>query len=279
CFRLAGLLALGMALTPLGPAAEPVIGPLISRIQGVGGEGSGNREAAGAWRELMRFGPEVLPDLLIALNDADPVAANWLRSAVDAIAEKAVAGRRPLPADRLEAFVKQTQNAGPARRLAYEWLCRVDPQAPERLLPGMRNDPGIEMRRDAIARAHRQARELLDKGDKTGATAALRDLFTAARERDQVDQLAKGLKELGVTVDVTAHFGFITQWMVIGPFDNSQGAGFKTVFPPEKQVDQQTTHEGKNGKEARWTAFRTPHVHGVVDLNKAVGKHMGAVAY
>ena len=36
---------------------------------------------------------------------------------------------------------------------------------------------------------------------------------------------------------MTAHYGFITSWLVAGPFDNTKGAGFHSVFPPDARVD------------------------------------------
>src|SRR5437763_1106018 len=80
-----------------------------------------------------------------ACDGADPAAANWLRAAVDAIAERELAAGHALPAAQLEAFVRQTNHAGMSRRLAYEWLVRADPTAADRLLPGMLQDPGAEL--------------------------------------------------------------------------------------------------------------------------------------
>ena len=62
------------------------------------------------------------------------------------------------------------------------------------------------------------------------------------RDRDQVDSAAKHLKKLGVAVDLTAHYGFITQWLVAGPFDNGKCAGFHSVYPPEARVDVKATY-------------------------------------
>ena len=263
--------AWGLVFCPCAYAGAAEAGSLIARIKNVKTEGTGNKEAAQAWKELVRLGPGVLPEILKGLNDADPIASNWLRSAVDAIAERTQAEGNKLPAEKLENFVLQTQNTGSARRLAYEWLSRIDPAAPDRLLPKMLNDPGAELRRDAVARAYQSAKQLLEKGDKAGATAALRALFSAARDRDQVDQIAKDLKGLDVQVDVTAHFGFISQWLLIGPFDNTKGIGFDKVYPPEQKVNLAGIHEGKNAKELRWALYRTADPYGMVDLNKAIG--------
>jgi hypothetical protein len=82
------LLILIPATLAAAPGDEP--GPLLACLRAVGKEGAGNAAAQKAWRELVRRGPGVLPAVLAAWDGADPVAANWLRSAVDAIAERAV---------------------------------------------------------------------------------------------------------------------------------------------------------------------------------------------
>lgn len=261
------------------PASGADLEPLLARIKAVGREGAGNADAARAWRELARAGPDALPAIFAALDDAGPVAANWLRTAVDSIAEGALAAGRPLPAARLEAFVKDTRHAGRARRLAYEWLVRVDPGAPDRLLPGMLHDPGAELRRDAVARVLDEAQALLDKGKRAAASAAFRKALSGACEKDQVDRIAEKLKPLGVAVDPARHLGFVRHWLLAAPFDNSGGAGFRTAFPPEKQVDPAATYAGKGGARVSWIVYTTHDSYGIVDLNKALGKHNGGTAY
>src|SRR5439155_12583421 len=130
-------------------------------------------------------------------------------------------------------FISQPRHSGIARRLAYEWLTRVDPKAPERLLLGMLHDPSLELRRDAVELVLKDARERLNRADKPGATAAYRKALSGVRDRDQADLIAKELKALGVNVDLAAHFGFLRQFLLIGPFDTSGETGFQKVFPPE----------------------------------------------
>src|SRR5262245_34198439 len=105
------------APTPLKAAGDG-LDRLLARLRTVGKEDAGNAEAQKAWRELVRRGPEVLPALLAVWDEADPVAANWLRTAVDAIAEREAQAGRPLPVRQLEAFVTEKRHAGAARRLA-----------------------------------------------------------------------------------------------------------------------------------------------------------------
>ena len=80
-------------------------------------------------------------------------------------------------------------------------------------------------------------------------------------------------------MNLATHFGLIQKWLLLGPFDNTEEKGFAIEYPPEKNVDLGTTYQGKNGSAVRWLEHTTSDPYGVVDLNKALGKHMGVVAY
>jgi hypothetical protein len=269
------LLSFPVVATP----SDRDITALLDQIKKVGREGAGNVQASKAWKELSRCGPEALPAILAGFDGADAIAANWLRAAVDSIAERSLKAKHDLPATALEAFVRDRQHDSAARRLAYEWLARVDSRTPARLLPDMLLDPSLELRRDAVALATRQAQQKLDRGDRTAAITGFRKALLGARDRDQVDEIARKLKTLGVEVDLAAHFGFIRQWMLLGPFDSIGGAGFQKVYPPEQGIDLTATYTGKKGVTLRWAEHSTVDPYGMVDLNKAIGKHMGAAGY
>ena len=266
-----------LSLTPFAGAQET--SNLLARIKAVGKEGTGNVEAAKAWKELVKLGPAVLLDILTGLDDATPTAANWLRAAVEQIRDDAERARKPLPAERLEAFVKQTKHTGHARRLAYELLVRVDATAPSRLLPGMLDDPGAELRRDAVAVLLKDAEALAAK-KADGATDALKKVLKHARDRDQVEAAAKLLKPLGVDVDLTAHYGFITNWLVVGPFDNRKGTGFNNPQPPQSGIDPKAVYAGKDKEEIRWQPHTVPADKlGLVNFNKIYTEKKGVIAF
>ena len=165
--RYGGLAALVLVMAvPAARAAEPAA--LLKTIKAVGREGAGNPEAAKAWKQLTAEGPETLPVILAGMDDANPTASNWLRSAVDPILERAKATGKPLPTAQLEAFVKDTKHAPAPRRLAYDVLAAADKTVPERFLPTMLHDPSHELRRDAVAFAMASAKKKLDIGDKPG---------------------------------------------------------------------------------------------------------------
>lgn len=268
-----------LILLLISTASAETSAEALKRLKDVGREGAGNPAAARAWKDVVRQGPAILPEILQAMDDADVASANWLRTAGGAIVERTLASGGSLPTDALKQFVRQTRHNDAARRLAYEWLCRVDPKTPDRLLPKMLQDPSPELRRDAVAALLKQARGQLDKGDQDAARTSYQRALTGACDKDQVDLIVKELDKLGVKIDVAAHFGFVRQWMLIAPFDNHNGAGFDAAYPPEKNIDPKAAYTGKDGKEARWTSFTTNDSYGAVDLNKVLGKQQGVVAY
>src|SRR5215472_12513973 len=73
------------------PKADEVA-DLLRAVRSVGKEGAGAAAARAAWDKLVARGPAVLPRLLDALDTPDPVAANWLRTAFDRIADADLRG-------------------------------------------------------------------------------------------------------------------------------------------------------------------------------------------
>ena len=273
-----------LACAGLAQAAEA--DQLLKQIKAVSREGAGNQEAGAAWRELVSLGGDALLPTLAAMDDASPAAANWLRSAVNALAEKEKAAGRKLPADKLEAFVTDRQREPAARRLAYEVLVEADSKAPERLLPTMLDDPSVELRRDAVAAAMRKAERL--EGDRARNEWAR--LFAAVRDDEQAKAIAKALEENGGKPDLVGQFGIVLNWQVAGPFDGAKGTGYATAYEPETKVDLKAKYVGKDKAEVTWKAHRVEvpddakkkydlEEVGEVDLNKAVGKYKDAVAY
>ncbi len=277
CFLGAGGFLLCLLLVPSAHGATA--DDLIAKIKAIGNEGAGNPETAKAWNALVKLGPDALLPILAAMDDNKRTASNWLRPAVDAIGEKALKDKQPLPKDELEKFVRTTTNPPAGRRIAFEWLVRLDKTAADRLLPSMIQDPSAELRHEAIAATMDEAKAALKKDDKKAATALFQRALTGACEKEQMEELEKQLKELGVTVDVAGHLGFVRGFHVVGSFDNAEEVGFKAVYPPEKGVDLKEKYKGKGGEEAAWTETTTDNSFGIVDLNKVVGTKKSVVAY
>ena len=142
--------------------ASPVTDSLPA-ILAVDHEGKGNAAAAKAWGVIAAADPSALPEILAGMDDANPLAANWLRAAVDAVVTKG-GGNAKLPVDSLVRFLGETKHDPRARRLAFDLVKGADPDRADKLLDGMVEDPSVELRRDAVA--NRQDRE--DRLDRAG---------------------------------------------------------------------------------------------------------------
>ncbi len=250
----------------------------IKAIQAIGSEGKGNAEAAAAFKKLSQSEVSALVGILKATKDANPLAANYLRSAVDVIVDRA--GSEKLPLAELGEFLLDTRQNPRARTLAFELIQLADPDTVQKLVPGMLNDPSTDLRRDAVQQLIDEGTKVAESGNTDAASVILRQALNAARDVDQIETITKSIREHGGKVDLPQHYGFLMRWKVIGPFDNTDRKGFDTVFPPEKELDFDATYEGKKG-EVKWSAFETPDDFGMVDINQPYGplKEVTAYAY
>jgi hypothetical protein len=80
------------------------------------------------------------------------------------------------------------------------------------------------------------------------------------------------------TARLTAFFGAVPAWWIIGPFDNAEGNGFRAVLPPESGVDLKATYRGKFGP-VRWRLEKSVPPFGQMNLRSAVSKQPWVVAY
>jgi len=245
--------------------------------------GADEQAAREAWQTVAKAPSDKLPNLLAAIDRASPLGANWLLTAADTIAQRSLDAKDTGLAKPLETFVLDRSHSFHARRLAYEWLGRFDTTAPQRLVPGFLDDPCGELRLDAVAQIIERADALLkaskqDEAKKSEALAEYRRAFAAARDPDQIGQVEKSLGELGEKVDLPRHYGFITHWHLIGPFDNTDKRGLDVAYPPEESLDFQASYPGKSG-EIRWTDHATKDRLGEVDLNVVIGKAHDVIAY
>ena len=203
----AAALFLGLSPAPLHAAEWS---GALEQILKVGPEGAGNAEAAKAWGELTSHGAEVILPVLEAMETAGPIARNWMRSAVETVFERELAAKAALPADQIKAFVLDRKNEPNARRLAFDLYDKVSPDDAGKLIPGMIDDPSSPLRRDAVGQLLGEGRTLLEAGDKEKSLATLTRALDAARDIDQIDAVAKLLREkLEQKLDLPKHFGFL----------------------------------------------------------------------
>ena len=268
-----------IALACAADAAEPNdLSSLVRAVNGVGPKGAGHEPAIEACSRLSQADASRIPEILAGMNDSGRLAENWLRVVIETIAQRELEHSGSLPRDELEAFLADSTHSPHARRLAYELILRVDPTAAARLVPAMLYDPSLELRRDGVAYALKTAKERLDAGDEEQALAAYRRTLSAARDVDQVNAAADGLRKLGETVDLPRHFGFLIDWKLVGPFDNKNTRGFDVAYGPERNPDPNATYQGQT-EQVRWFDHTTDDPYGMVDLNEVLGRYKGAIAY
>ena len=247
-------------------------------IRAVGPEGQGNVAASAAWKALAAGNSDALLPLLEAMDGANDYALNWLRPAVDTIASREMKAGKLLPLPELGKFLLETSHHPLARRLAFELVAQTDSATADQLLAGMLQDPSLEIRRDAVQQLMDKANQTLARSNLLGAGLLFQQALNAARDPQQIETIAKSLDQLGRPVDLLSHFGFLTQWKIIGPFDNTGNRGFETLYPPEQKIDLAAEHDGKVGK-VRWSDYTTNHKYGMVDLNRPYGKLKAVLAY
>lgn len=249
----------------------------IAQIKQVQKEGQGNIAASKAVQQLSQADASALIPILNSFEGANPLAVNWLRGAFEAIAANAIEQKK-LPVEKLEKFVLDTSQNPRARRLAYETLIKVDSKAEDRIIPGMLNDASVTLRRDAVQRLIDEAKSLEKADKKEQAKKVYQQALTGATDSDQVKAIVKPLRALGEKVDLQKHFGFLSDWMIVGPFDNSEKKGYDTVYAPEEKIEFSSALEGKDGK-VEWKSVQTEDDYGIYDIAKSISAYKGAVMY
>lgn len=255
--------------------ADEVTAKAVQQILAVQPRGQGAAAARAAVAQLQAGGADSLVPVLQAFREASPLAANWLRNAFDSLASAESAAGRQLPKAELLEFIHNTSEAPAARRLAYEWLLRQDAALQQQVIPRMLLDPSPEFRRDAVALLISEAAQAQDA---QAGTELYRRALTGAVHKDQVDRIAEALRKQGAEVNIQQHFGFLSSWQVIGPFDNKDEKGFAVAYPPEAGIQLDAEYDGQLDK-VRWQPLSTTDDYGIVDIAKQLKNYKGSVMY
>ncbi|TWT35672.1 hypothetical protein KOR34_05660 [Posidoniimonas corsicana] len=248
----------------------------IALLGAASGVEAATPELQRAWRRVAAGDPLEMTEVLGAMGGVSTTAQNWLRTAADAMAERALSSGDGFPAERLEEFLLDDSQPPRGRRAAYEWLVKADPGAKAKYLPDLLNDPSIELRYDAVDALLQQA--AADGVSEEEQKRLYGKAFASAIDRGQLEKCAERLKELGEEADIVQPMGFITSWKLIGPFDNVDGVGFDKAYPPEEQVQLDAAIKGKKSVVA-WQSAEAEGALGQLDLTETLGPEKGAVAY
>ncbi|PMQ01458.1 MAG: hypothetical protein CBR30_05500 [Dictyoglomus sp. NZ13-RE01] len=117
-----------------------------------------------------------------------------------------------------------------------------------------------------------------------GKTSYFAKLLGEFRERaDYLDFLYwKGLNsiwDIERLHDFIKEKGIISDWMIIGPFDNVGNSGFYKEYPPEKEINFEKSYIGKGGIEVKWFSPKFSPKNGYVNLYNLFYHTEWSVAY
>ena len=223
--------------------------------------------ASRAARELSKRSDLKTIEVLQAMRGSSLIGKNWLSGIANATQRK-----NPATKVELESFLKDTTQDPEARYTVFRWLTEGDADSRNRWLDSMLNDPSPELRYEAVAKAL-EPKELPEDQLKT--------LLGVARQPEQVVDLIARLDKLGVKVNQSQHFGFLSTWKFIGPFDNTGSKSYDKAYPVEtdwvssKLAD---TYQGRPG-EVKWIAEKSEDPDGAIDLAKLYNNEKGCIVY
>ncbi len=291
-----GVLLALLVLSVIASAASPSsaqaqandLADAIKAVLSVKTDGSGSAAAAVAFPVLANATPDQLPTLLAALDDANPLAANWIYGSIDAIVGRAERAGDSLSAEQMHAFASDPSHSPRARERAYMLLQKTDAGMAETMVAGFLYDPSPIFRRQGVANLIEEANELAEGGQEDQAQELYERAYNSALDEDQVNDVAKKLVDAGKEVDLPRKFGYLTHWRLIGPFDNPENGAFDKAYPPEELtldnyngengIHSDVTFEGKLG-EVSWKDFATGEDNGEVNLNVALAEEPAAIGY
>ena len=264
---------------PLGAAPpDEEVAAKLAVIARSGPQGAGSAEARKARDELARHGVEILPQLLVAMDTPNPIAANWCRTIYEEIVRRALADKSTVwPRRFLKEYVNDRQHSGRPRDLALTLLERLEPGFREQWLPTRVDDPSF--RHDAVARVLAAAERAQGEKNLDQARAQFRKAFENARDSGQLTQAANALKAFGEPADVAAQLGLVVDWWLAGPFHAPEKSGFGKIFEPELRVDLAARYEGQSGDEIQWKRYSTSDPLGQLNLIEAIAATREAVGY
>ena len=250
----------------------------IEAIKTVDVKGQGHDQAVAAMATLNAATADDVPQLLQGMDGANKIALNWLRGGVQSALDKG-----PLPRKEIQAFLQDTEGSDMGRFMAFELLSEGNPEFSSETLPALVSDPSLPLRQLAVADAIERAKAKVEQEDVAGGIGLLSTTLPHAREVAQVQAIVSSLAESGVQVDLQKQLGFIPNWHIVGPFDNTEEAGFDKAMGPEADpanVDVAVTYDdSKTGEAIGWQQHNSIESTGVVDLNSILKEEKGVIAY
>ena len=97
--------------------------------------------------------------------------------------------------------------------------------------------------------------------------------LTARRVALDFEVAANGarLARVRATVDVAPEYGFLRDWLIAGPFDNTDRRGLDRMLGPEQTTDRKASFATWDGPQP-WRRFHTADVIGIADLGQFLNR-------
>lgn len=245
----------------------------IETIQAVGPSGQGQVAARAAATTLSGLTPDALIPIASAMG-RNPLADNWLVGAFETIADDAPTAD-DLPIEEMKRFASDLENSPRGRRLVFELLrARGRDDGVPRLL----HDPSPEMRYEAVNLTIEDA----EKGERAGRATLYKAALRGATDPEQVERIVKALGEEGIEFDRLDHYRYLTDWKLIGPFDNKDEKAFDLAYPPEEDLAFGQTFSSDYGGETAslsWQEATVANESGELNLHEEMANHKGSVVY
>jgi hypothetical protein len=251
-------------------------------LQSLGKSARDTKQSATVVKQLLSRKDLSVTDVLTAMKSQDEVARNYYLSVAQAVAD-----RNPQRAvEQCKRFIEQLDQDPTGRYWAFTYVTAYEPTSREKLLESMADDPSQDLRFEAVELKMKRLESLATQSAEEKQTEYSK-LLQAARLPEQVQAIAKKLDESGKKVDLLKHFGFMSQWQAVGPFDNTNQAGFNVEYAPEKEYLAGKLYSSKlnglnyDGKEKglAWKSVETNEADGKIDLNAAYANAKGAIVY
>lgn len=246
---------------------------LIKQLQVLQSNDQSNQTATHVLKQLNSASDVTIIQSLTAMKGSTPVGRNWLLGLANALYRKSGKSQTKV----LNSFLMDPSQDGEARYAVFQWLTVNDANLRSKLLSEMREDTSPELRYLAISEAI----------ESEPAITELQSLLEAARHPQQVITIIGKLKEQGATIDQSKQFGFITEWRLIGPFDNVGTVNFEKSFAVESDWVNGSVKEEYEGKKevdgkkinVKWIAETTKNEEGIVELATIFANEKGCVVY
>ena len=251
---------------------EPKEPDLVQILIDVKGKGEGNLSAGEAWLKISSLPPSSIPNLLNAMNHANPIGDNWIRSAIEKISENSESS---LPVKKILQFLEDKSNSGEAREQAFQVLQSSNKDHAKKLIPTFLKDPTISLRRKAVSQLLLNASKETDQSKKI---KLYEKALENGRDVDQIKSASDALEKTGKKVNIQERMGFLVNWHTVGPFNNEERKGFDLEYKPESRVDFAEKYKGKNGL-IKWSQMSSNDPFGLVDINQNYGQLKEVLAY